>query len=75
MIININECCVYLTFNEKESKMDFDDFFGQDEFLIDPEDAQNLPEGAENWDTGIAPDIFKSGENQDIFNTKDLLQA
>lgn len=53
----------------------FDDFFGQDEFLIDPEDAQNLPEGAENWDTGIAPDIFKSGENQDIFNTKDLLQA
>ncbi len=52
--------------------MDFDEFFGQDEFMIDPEDVKDLPANAENWDTGNTPDIFKSGENPDIFSTKDM---
>ncbi len=47
----------------------FDDLFTADEFLIDPEDVQ-APTG-ENWDTGIVPDIFASGDSQDIFNTKE----
>ena len=50
--------------------MPFDDFFNQDEFLIDPEDTQDLPVTTENWDTGIDADIFASGESPDIFNTK-----
>lgn len=49
--------------------MAFDDFFQSDEFLIDPEDLET-PSG-ENWDTGIQPDIFATGELPDIFTTKD----
>ena len=50
--------------------MSFDDFFQQDEFLIDPEDIQDLPATTENWDTGNVPDIFASGDSPDIFTTK-----
>lgn len=49
--------------------MQFDDFFDQDDFLIDPEDLENTSD--ENWDTGVKPDIFVSGGEQDIFSTKD----
>jgi hypothetical protein len=51
--------------------MAFDDFFQQDEFMIDPEDLET-PQG-ESWDTGIQQDIFASGEKQDIFNTRDAM--
>lgn len=50
----------------------FDDFFGQDDFLIDPDDVDDIPQG-ENWNTGIHPDIFTSGNNQDIFSTKSAI--
>ena len=50
--------------------MVMDDFFDQDDFLIDPEDIEENTSG-ETWDTGISPDIFASGESQDIFSTKD----
>jgi hypothetical protein len=50
--------------------MEFDDFFAQDEFLIDPDEAE-LVSSKENFDTGIAPDIFASGESPDIFTTKE----
>jgi len=53
--------------------MAFEDFFGQDDFLIDPEDlesATDVTAGGESWDTGSIPDIFASGECQDIFSTK-----
>ena len=46
-----------------------EDFFGEEEFLIDPEDLE--VKGNENWDTGINPDIFSTGETPDIFSTKD----
>jgi len=49
--------------------MAFDDFFQQDEFLIDPEDV--VATTGENWDTGIQRDIFASGDIQDIFSTKE----
>jgi len=48
--------------------MPFDDFFGDDDFLIDPEDIEQSSEEA--WNTGSQSDIFASGENQDIFSTK-----
>ena len=47
-----------------------DDFFAQDEFLIDPDDLE-LDSTDENWDTGIKSDIFATGSNPDIFSTKD----
>ncbi len=47
----------------------FDDFFAQDEFLIDPDDLEL--ETDENWDTGIKSDIFATGQNPDIFKTKE----
>ena len=59
-----------LTLCKGDRKMAFDDFFQQDEFLIDPEDLET-PSG-ENWDTGIQPDIFATGESPDIFTTKDV---
>jgi len=49
--------------------MQFDDFFDQEDFLIDPEDLENKSDEA--WDTGINPDIFTSGVEQDIFTTKE----
>lgn len=49
----------------------FDDFFDDGDFMIDPEENGNIPDNTrENWDTGISPDIFASGERQDIFSTK-----
>jgi hypothetical protein len=50
----------------------FDDFFDEGDFVIDPDDLHSRETG-ENWDTGIAPDIFASGEQQDIFSTKNAL--
>lgn len=50
--------------------MAFDDIFGPDDFVIDPEDVRDVV-SQENWDTGNDPDIFKSGEQPDIFSTKD----
>lgn len=50
----------------------FDDFFQQDEFLIDPEDIKPS-EDVENWDTGNTPDIFASGQEPDIFSTKNVI--
>ena len=50
--------------------MSFDDFFDQNDFLIDPEEMEN--NSGETFDTGIAPDIFTSGQQPDIFNTKDV---
>lgn len=47
----------------------FDDFFGEDDFTIDPDDLYTRDD-TEGWDTGIDPDIFASGQAQDIFNTK-----
>jgi hypothetical protein len=52
--------------------MAFDDFFQQDEFLIDPEDFKQS-DGIENWDTGNQPDIFASGNEPDIFSTKNVV--
>ena len=49
--------------------MQFDDFFDQEDFMIDPEDLENKSD--EVWETGIDPDIFVSGAEQDIFSTKD----
>mgnify|MGYP003565084696 CR=1 FL=1 len=46
----------------------FDDFFNEGDFVIDPDDFYPRETG-ENWDTGIDPDIFTSGEQQDIFFT------
>jgi hypothetical protein len=48
----------------------FDDLFGPDDFMLDPEDVQNQVEGTESWDTGNESDIFASGESPDIFTTK-----
>lgn len=48
--------------------MAYDDFFGDEDFLIDPEALEN--DSGENWDTGISPDICSTGEPQDIFSTK-----
>ncbi len=50
--------------------MAFDEIFGPDDFVIDPEDVRDVVQN-ENWDTGNEPDIFKSGERPDIFSTKD----
>ena len=50
--------------------MEFDDFFDQTEFLIDPDESDIVQ--AENFDTGNAPDIFATGETPDIFTTKDV---
>lgn len=49
--------------------MEFDDFFDQTEFLIDPDEKELQTD--EKWDTGIPSDIFASGEPVDIFTTKD----
>lgn len=49
----------------------FDDFFSDDDFLIDPDDLYPR-DSDEGWDTGVSPDIFASGEPQDIFSTKDM---
>jgi len=46
----------------------FDDFFGQEDFLIDPDEKELKT--TENWDTGIDSDIFVTGSNPDIFSTK-----
>lgn len=48
----------------------FDDFFSQDDFLIDQEDMELEVSESDSWDTGISPDIFATGESQDIFNTR-----
>ena len=48
--------------------MSYEDFFGQEDFLIDPEDLET-ENTTEPFDTGIVPDIFASGDNQDIFST------
>lgn len=40
-----------------------------DDFLIDPEDVNEITV-SEAWDTGNSADIFASGEQPDIFNTK-----
>jgi hypothetical protein len=47
--------------------MEFEDFFDQEDFLIDPDELEN--KDGETWDTGIEPDIFSSGVEQDIFTT------
>jgi hypothetical protein len=47
----------------------FDEFFDFDDFAIDPDDLDSVSQD-ESWDTGIEPDIFATGENQDIFSTK-----
>ena len=47
-----------------------DDFFDIDEFVIDPEELNNVAEG-EVFDTGQAPDFYSTGVPQDIFSTKD----
>lgn len=52
--------------------MAFDDLFGPDDFSIDPEDLVSHDGVGEAWDTGVQPDIFASGEKQDIFSTKDI---
>ena len=49
----------------------YDDFFGQDEFLIEPDTRDSRD--SENWDTGNSPDIFATGEASDIFSTKDVV--
>ena len=46
----------------------FDDFFGEGDFLILEEEDYATPNG-EAWDTGAPTDIFATGEAQDIFNT------
>lgn len=51
--------------------MSFDDFFNQEDFLIDPDDMENT--SGETFDTGIVPDIFASGQSPDIFTTKDAV--
>jgi len=50
----------------------FDDFFSDDDFIIDPQDVTgDLPErSGEGWDTGMDSDIFATGEMPDIFSTK-----
>ena len=50
--------------------MEFDDFFGENEFLIDPEDLEVQESENEKWDTGIKSDIFATGIEPDIFTTK-----
>jgi hypothetical protein len=50
----------------------FNDFFDQDEFLIDPTDEDTATTTMGSWDTGIQPDIFSSGEKPDIFSTKEF---
>jgi hypothetical protein len=50
----------------------FDDLFSEDEFVIDPDDLELQTE--EKWDTGISPDIFASGSEPDIFNTKGIVE-
>jgi hypothetical protein len=47
----------------------FDDFFNDEDFVLDPEDLQN--NSGEEWETGIEPDMFSSGETPDIWSTKD----
>lgn len=47
----------------------FDDFFDEGDFIIDPEDIESRDD-IEEWDTGIDPDLFASGGDQDIFSTK-----
>jgi len=53
--------------------MAFEDFFDQEDFLIDPEDVNSGT--GETWDTGSSPDIFTSGQAPDIFTTKDAIVA
>ena len=49
----------------------FDDIFDDSDFMIDPDDL--YPRESEgDWDTGIEPDVFASGEKQDLFSTKDI---
>lgn len=50
--------------------MNNDDFFDIDEFVIDPEEINQVSE-EELFDTGREPDLFSSGTPQDIFNTRD----
>ena len=45
----------------------FEDLLTDDDFLIDPEIEEVSDE---NWDTGITPDIFTSGQEPDIFTTR-----
>lgn len=47
----------------------FEDLFTDDDFLIEPELDDEVENGNEPWDTGIQPDIFASGAEQDIFTT------
>jgi hypothetical protein len=49
----------------------FDDFFDQQDFVIDPDDLHSRENVNEDWDTGVTPDVFKSGGDQDIFSTKE----
>ena len=51
----------------------FDDFFdlAEEDFIIDPDDYHSRDDN-ESWDTGIEPDIFSTGQAQDIFTTKDV---
>lgn len=48
--------------------MAFDDFFGDDEFLLDVEELEAAA-GEEAWDTGQPSDVFATGEKSDIFTT------
>jgi len=50
----------------------FDDFFDEGDFIIDPDDYHPRDTN-ESWDTGNSPDIFASGDDQDIFSTKNYL--
>ena len=51
------------------SDFEFDDFLGSEDFLILEEEDYASPDG-ESWDTGVAPDIYSTGQPQDIFSTK-----
>jgi len=50
--------------------MSWDDLFGDDDFLVvDENDLAVQSTEGDAWDTGCDPDIFASGQNQDIFST------
>jgi hypothetical protein len=57
-----------LTQTEKECIMAFDDFFSNDDFVLDVEELEAAA-NEEPWDTGVEPDVFATGENPDIFST------
>lgn len=48
--------------------MSFDDFFDQGDFVIDPEELEEEMDGS--WNTNSDSDIFATGKESDIFNTK-----